>query len=345
MPPIRLDETEDIIDICLDNVFKAVFTKNTPESRGALTRLVSAVIGRDLESVEVVENEPPADSVADRQIRYDLHCRATKELVNIEMTVNPDRFEPVRLEFHAGKLFTGQDIRGVGKSYRDLEEAYQIAFLVKKRFFPDNEFLHTFEYYDPVNHVPLKGRSRIITVELAKTGSVIEKPVEAMMSAERWAAYFRYLTKQDKRSKINEIIAQEEGIAMASQVLVKISRNEQERARLVSEYKYIVDTQSKMVEAERTGIRKGLRKGRQEGLQKGIQEGLLKGKQEGIQEGLQKGIQEGLLKGMQEGVLKGMQEGVLKGKLEVARGLRASGIPLDKIALVTGLSPDEIAAL
>jgi predicted transposase/invertase (TIGR01784 family) len=90
---------------------------------------------------------------------------------------------------------------------------------------------------------------------------------------------------------------------------VKISRNEKERARLVSEYKYIVDTQSKMVEAERTGIRKGLRKGRQEGL------------------------------------LKGMQEGVLKGKLEVARSLRVSGIPLDKIASATGLSLDEIAAL
>jgi predicted transposase/invertase (TIGR01784 family) len=325
MPPIRLDETEDIIDICLDNVFKAVFTKNTPESRGALTRLVSAIIGRDLESVEVVENEPSADSVTDRQIRYDLHCRAAKELVNIEMSVNPDRFEPVRLEFHAGKLFTGQDIRGVGKSYRDLEEAYQIAFLVKKRFFPDNEFLHTFEYYDPIHRIPLKGRSRIITVELAKLGGTVEKPVETMMSAERWAVYFRYLTKQDKRSKINEIIAQEEGIAMASQVLVKISRNEKERARLVSEYKYIVDTQSKMVDAERTGIRKGLRKGRQEGL--------LKGKQEGIQEGLLKGKQEGI------------QEGLLKGKLEVARGLRASGIPLDKIASATGLSPDEIMAL
>jgi predicted transposase YdaD len=114
---------------------------------------------------------------------------------------------------------------------------------------------------------------------------------------------------------------------------VKISRNEKERARLVSEYKYIVDTQSKMVEAERTGIRKGLRKGQQEGLLKGMQEGVLKGKQEGIHEGMLKGK------------LEGMQEGVLKGKLEVARSLRISGIPLDKIALVTGLSPDEIAAL
>jgi hypothetical protein len=30
------------------------------------------------------------------------------------MSLNPDPFEPVRLEFYAGKLFTGQDIRGTG---------------------------------------------------------------------------------------------------------------------------------------------------------------------------------------------------------------------------------------
>jgi hypothetical protein len=26
------------------------------------------------------------------------------------MSLNPDAFEPIRLEFHIGKLFTGQDI-------------------------------------------------------------------------------------------------------------------------------------------------------------------------------------------------------------------------------------------
>ncbi|GMO26396.1 MAG: hypothetical protein Ta2B_06550 [Termitinemataceae bacterium] len=34
---------------------------------------------------------------------------------------------------------------------------------------------------------------------------------------------------------------------MASEVLISISRDEVERARLMSEYKYVVDHQSKMV--------------------------------------------------------------------------------------------------
>ena len=59
---------------------------------------------------------------------------------------------------------------------------------------------------------------------------------------------------------------------MASEVLISISRDEVERARLLSELKYELDTQSKLVTAER----KGLQQGRLEGLK----EGHLKGKQE-----------------------------------------------------------------
>ena len=46
MMKIRFDDDDDLIDIRFDNVFKAVFTKETPASRGALSRLVSALIGR-----------------------------------------------------------------------------------------------------------------------------------------------------------------------------------------------------------------------------------------------------------------------------------------------------------
>ncbi|MHC6201866.1 hypothetical protein ACYULU_01575 [Breznakiellaceae bacterium SP9] len=40
---------------------------------------------------------------------------------------------------------------------------------------------------------------------------------------------------------------------MASQVLIRISRDEVERARLESEYKYALDLQSKVVRAKREG--------------------------------------------------------------------------------------------
>jgi hypothetical protein len=97
MNTVYLDDADDPVDIRYDNVFKAVFTRNTPESRTALSRLVSAITGRPLTVLSLNANEPPIDSLRDRQIRFDLSCKAGDgELVNIEMSLNPDTFELVR---------------------------------------------------------------------------------------------------------------------------------------------------------------------------------------------------------------------------------------------------------
>ena len=64
---------------------------------------------------------------------------------------------------------------------------------------------------------------------------------------------FGYLTDKGRRKKINEILEQEEGIAMASEVLMTISKDEIEQARLMSELKYELDTQSKLVHAKQEG--------------------------------------------------------------------------------------------
>jgi predicted transposase/invertase (TIGR01784 family) len=259
-------DADDPIDIRMDSVFKAVFTRDTRASQTALSKLVSDLIGQNVSIITVIANEPPVESLRERQVRFDINCKADNgELVNVEMSMNPSVFEPVRLEYHIGKLFTGQDIRGTDKTYNDLQRAYQITIMANNRFFPDEDFFHTFEYYDPKRRVSLNGRSRIITLELSKLKKIVEKPVVEMSVTEYWAVYFRYLTNIKKRRKINEILEREEGIAMASEVLMTISRDEIERTRLMSEHKRQLDIQSKLVHAKRMGI--------QEGLEKGIEKG------------------------------------------------------------------------
>jgi predicted transposase/invertase (TIGR01784 family) len=61
------------------------------------------------------------------------------------------------------------------------------------------------------------------------------------------------LRNKEKRGIINEIIACEEGIAMASEVLITISKDEKERFRLLSEEKYMLDTQSNLSYARQEG--------------------------------------------------------------------------------------------
>jgi predicted transposase/invertase (TIGR01784 family) len=255
---INFEETDDVIDICLDNVFKAVFTKNTSNSQGALSKLLSAIIEKELVVSTITANEPAISGIRDKQIRFDINCKTLSgEFINVEMFINSDRFEPIRLEYYVGKLFTGQDIKGEDKGYKSLKEAYQISFLRDKKLFDDNNYFHIFEYFDAERMMPLGGKSRIITLELGKLDKLMEKPVEAMTSKERWAIFFRYLRDKDKRTKINEIVKYEEGIAMASEVLVSISKDEIERARLMSEFKFELDHQSQLTDARDEGRMEG----------------------------------------------------------------------------------------
>jgi len=177
------------------------------------------------------------------------------------MAFNPKAHEPVRLEYHAARLFTGQDIHGQDKTYDDLKETYQIAILAKEKFFADENFAHNFLYYDPDNRVPLGGRTRIITVELEKTEPAAGKPVEEMTNAELWAVFFEYLTDEEKRGKIIEIINREEGIAMALDTLVNITQDEIEYARMSTLIKSQLDYQSGMVGAKREGRAEGRAEG------------------------------------------------------------------------------------
>jgi predicted transposase/invertase (TIGR01784 family) len=254
-----------VLDIRYDPVFKAVFTKETAESRIALSDLISALIERTVTVETIIANEPPIDDIRQRYLRFDVACKTGKgELINVEMSFNPDASEPVRLEYHAARLFVGQGIHGKDKNYDDLKETYQIAILAKERFFPDENFAHNFLYYDPDNRVSLGGRTRIITVELVKTGPVVDKPIEDMSNAERWAVFFQYLTDEEKRGKIIEIINQEEGIAMALDTLANITQDEVEYARMSTLLKSELDWQSREVGARRKGLAEGLIAGRNE---------------------------------------------------------------------------------
>ena len=143
-----------------------------------------------------------------------------------------------------------------------------IAILANEKFFDDENFVHNFSYSDLDNRIPLGGRTKIITVELVKTEPVAGKPVEEMTNAELWAVFFQYLTDPEKRDKIIEIINQEEGIAMAVDTLINITKDEIEYARMTTLIKSELDWRSGIVDAERKGRREGRNEEKHENAKK-----------------------------------------------------------------------------
>lgn len=60
---------------------------------------------------------------------------------------------------------------------------------------------------------------------------------------------------------------------------------------------------------------------------------------------INEGIEKGMQKGIQKGIQKGMQKGIQKKAIETARALLNEKMPMEKIALISGLSVDEIKRL
>ncbi|MHC6203294.1 PD-(D/E)XK nuclease family transposase [Breznakiellaceae bacterium SP9] len=264
----------DTLYILYDAVFKAVFTKDTPASKGALRALLSAMIEQELDIIDILANEPPIDDIHDRAIRFDIRCsvRKTGEPINIEMTLYPDYYEAYRLEYLASKLLCSQYIKGNVGSFGDLKPSYQISFLANIPFltgvpmFADEHFLHNFQYYDSEHSVALGGQIRIITVELYKLDSISLKAVSEMSKRERWFVFFQYHEDKGKQDLIQELVKAEEGIRMAQEAYSGITQDAHEQARLLSLWKGQMDIQSKMVTAARMTEKaeQGQRKAEQE---------------------------------------------------------------------------------
>jgi len=84
---IQFSNDDELLDIRHDHSFKAVFTRNTPASQGALSDLISTLIERKITVSSITANEPPIDDIRDRSIRFDISCKTESgELINIEMS-------------------------------------------------------------------------------------------------------------------------------------------------------------------------------------------------------------------------------------------------------------------
>jgi predicted transposase/invertase (TIGR01784 family) len=228
------------------------------------------------------------------------------------MTLFPRNFEPIRLEYYTARLFSGQDIQGTDKNFGNLTRTYQIALIGSRQIFSDQALVHHFEYYDRETGTSLGGRTKIIVVELEKAAGVLGKPAAELNGEEKWALFFRYAKERERRGLVNELLREEEGIAMAGEVLLTVSRDEIERARLDSEFEGRLDRQAEREDARRAG------------LAEGRQKGLAEGREAGLAEANQKAYQ---------------------GKRESARSLKDMGFPPDKIAIVLGLTMEEIEGL
>ena len=337
------DPLDGDLRMYMDQVFRSVMTKQTPQAKAGLQGLLGALIGQDIVDLQVIDSELPVDSIFEKRSRFDVVVTFNNgQQANIEMCCYTHNYHQERMELYAAKLHAGQPLKG--QLYSRIKRTYQISIIANQNIYPhDTDLCHEFALYDQQRDTAYQGRVKLITVELHKLKELFatDFKIDSLDSIQRWALFLAYGQDRAKQDLMRELCELEEAINMSAQTLNSISKDEIERYRLFQQWANNLETQSLIPDAIQTGI--------EQGHAQGLAEGLQQGKAEGLAEGLEKGKAQGLAQGMTEGKTEGLAEGLAEGDVaarrDVARKMLFSGLGIEAIQELTSLTKTDIENL
>lgn len=304
------------LDPKADLTFKKVFGEHPDLVISLLNALLPLETEDEkIESVEYLPIELVPDTPLKKNSIVDVRCKDMKGrifIVEMQMIWSPAFMH--RVLFNASKAYVRQ--LNSKEKFELLQPVYSLN-LVNDVFMHDIE-----EYYHDYRIVHIEHSDKIIEglrfifVELPKF-----KP-QTFSEKKMHVLWLRYLTEIGEKTRIvpQELMDIPE-IKKAVDQLEESAFNE---AQLLG-YDDFWDS----VRVEKTLV----------------SDALKKGFNQGIAEGIEKGIAEGIEKGIAEGIEKGIEKGRNEEKIELARKFKSSGVPINIIAMNTGLSEEDIFSL
>ena len=256
-----------------DRVFKLLLT--SPDSKPVLIDILSAITGRRVTNVTVRNNELAAEDVDEKGERFDVNCTFEdddKDQAEIEMQAHPmvedSTFAHSNLKsrtiYYLCDLHSSQESRGV-VNYSKLARTYQITFCAYTVFPEKPGFINSFSLRHDEDSTLLSDDVHIIFVELSKLQEIMEKPVEEMTDLEKWSIFLRFASDASERETVNKVIESKEALQMASELLMSISKDENERAIFRARKKARMDRASDLATAQEIGERRGIEIGERRG--------------------------------------------------------------------------------
>jgi predicted transposase/invertase (TIGR01784 family) len=251
----------DILPPTDDRIFKSILT--SPESKPFLMKLIAGIIGRNVVDVAVRHNELPISDTREKGERFDVNTKIDDgSQVNLEMQAS--RMEEdlggehknlkARSVYYLTDLHSSQP--GLGqRRYDRLARTYQVTFCSYTVFPKRKEYVNSFSMRHDVDNELLTDAVQTVIVELSKLEDIIKKPIEAMTDLEKFSIFFEYADNPTYRETVNKVIESEEVLTLATNVLMTISQDEHERARILSRKKFQMDHASDIATAEDRGER------------------------------------------------------------------------------------------
>ena len=300
---------ERYVNFYTDFAFKKLF--GTEINKELLVSFLNALLdGKEVvRDITYLNTERLGTQEYDRRAVFDVYCQNEKgEYFLVEMQKGEQQFFKDRSIYYSSFAIREQAPKGVWDY--ELKSIYTIGIL---NFCFEKEGT---DYYHEVKLVELKTKEvfydklTFIYLEMPKFNKT-EGELETLF--DKWLYAIRNLASLMERPRI----LQEKVFAHLFEAAEIAKFDRIERYEYQESLKAYRDWFSVMETAEIRGMEKGMTKGREEGMAKGLEKGREEGRKEGRKEGA----------------------------LSTARNLKAMNIPLDTIALATGLTSGGIENL
>jgi len=267
---VKLPANADILPPSDDRIFKVLLTH--PNAEPILRSVISTVIERPVVSVQILNNELPTTDLGEKAQRLDVNCVIDGgDQVNVEMQCS--RVEEAVGEGRSHKGFMNKYIyyltdlhshqKSKGVKFHELARTYQITFCEYNIFPKHPDFVHRISLRR-TDGEQVSDQINMIIVEMKKLHGIWSKSVETLTPIEMWSTFFMFASKPKYRNLINNINEMKEEIAMASALLMEISKNDHERALYLSRKKAQMERDSDLLTVEERGWTRGLKKGKVE---------------------------------------------------------------------------------
>ena len=196
----------------------------------------------------------PKEVLYAKDIRLDLQCKMEDgSRIDIEIQTCPDGDNLRKRSLYYGSRMLSS-MSNSGKRYFELPKVYQVMFTNFTLFKESQDYMQYFRMKS--GDIELCDTLQVIFIQmpLLREETIEEKNLNEI---EKWVIFLRDSTDKEKRDLLNRIMATNQGIKEAGEILMTISADEREWAIQESRYKGRMDYES--------GLAASFAKGKEEG--------------------------------------------------------------------------------
>lgn len=256
---MNIDVDSELFSPMIDFVFKRIFTADEIRSKTALIAFINSIMEYEndekIVDLTIVNPQIPVDKSAHKKSIFDIRAKYNSgEQIIIEMQRETAPDFRKRSQHIISKAYASQEISGY--DYNKLKKCYLICITNFDIINGTASYITDYRYRDR-NGNDLSDDETIVYLDLSKITEILEKDVSDMTAVEKWLLFFRYAPDGSKREIINAILEKEEGIKMAKNVLLEISKDEEARSYYESELIFALDQQGRFNHAKNEGKLEG----------------------------------------------------------------------------------------